>query len=389
MIEIKTTGLDDYLDGDGGTANIKALVLGRPGSGKTRAASYWKRPLLVDFEDGRSVLADRGIQYVRVRTMAAATEALTYIKREAGKKKTRSFDTVIVDTLDGFQKISARERLAKVRRTRLEAFEGDYDEVNNPIEAFISGLLELDINVVVNVHLKSAGKVKVKDAPAPTQLGEDTILMSQAWELALAGGIREQAAGWFDLVGLMENEWGVEDNKKVIKRHIRWQPTPELPFLKDRLYAFPKKTPVRFNDSDYTQLVDWITKKAEGLKPSTVVVEIGEAPPAADVAGGPVTPDPSGVLPKARAKKAESAPAAAPAAPAPEAEPAHDEAVGTVEEVLGATVVADAPRDFVAELHAVKTKDEARAIWNDAKAAEGLTPGLRAEFLVVVSKLEN
>ena len=37
MLTIKMTGLDDYLDG--GTGRIKVLIMGPPGSGKTRSLS--------------------------------------------------------------------------------------------------------------------------------------------------------------------------------------------------------------------------------------------------------------------------------------------------------------------------------------------------------------
>ena len=405
MIQIKTTGLEDYLDGEGGTTNIKALILGRPGSGKTRAASFWKRPFLCDFEDGRAVLADRGIPYVRIRSIKEAEETLAYIKKEVGKKD-RGFDTVVVDTIDGFQLTSTRERLAKVNRERLEAFEGDYDAVNNPIKTFIQGLLELDVNVIVNAHIKEAGQVKVKGQEnQKAKLGEDTLSVTQAWTVDMVGGIREQVAGWFDLVGVMENEWGVEGGQKVIKRYIRWQPTPEIPFLKDRLFAFGRKTPVRFAESDYTQLVEAITKKAVGLKPAETVGEIeseGAQPAPADVPAGPVAADPSGVLtkPRAAAKKApakkaeESIPAPAETAsePEPAAAPATtEEAVAAVTEVLGGEVVEtqEVARDYAAEAEAATTRDEVRAIWNDALAAEELTPALKARLTVLAKSISQ
>jgi hypothetical protein len=398
VIQIKTTGLEDYLDGDGGTANVKCLILGRPGSGKTRGASFWKRPLLIDFEDGRAVLADRNIPYIRVRSIKDSKDALTYIKKEVGKPS-RIFDTVVVDTVDGFQITSTRERLAKVGRERLEAFEGDYDAVNNPIKEFIQGLLELDVNVVVNVHIKEAGQVKVKNAPEKAKLGEDTISMTQAWSLDLVGGLREQVPGWFDLVGLMENEWGVEGGQKVIKRHIRWQPTPEIPFLKDRLYAFGRKTPVKFADSDYTQLAEAIAAKAKGLKPSEAVAEIateGVQPAPADIPSGPVNADPSGVLPKPRTRKAEPAPEPTPEpavepVPAATPEPTEDEAVATVEEVLGGQVIAvqAEARDYAAEAEQATTRAEVKAVWNAALEAGALTPALKARLTVIGKSLSQ
>ena len=382
MIQIKTTGLEDYLDGDGGTSNIKCLVLGRPGSGKTRAASFWKRPLLCDFEDGRAVLADRGIPYVRIRTLAEAKETLQYIRREVGKPN-RAFDTVIVDTIDGFQATSIRERLKKVSRERLEAFEGDYDAVNNPVKEFIQGLLELDVNVVVNAHIKEAGQVKVKDqGNQKAKLGDDTLNVTQAWSVDMVGGIREQVAGWFDLVALMENEWGVENGKKVIKRHLRWQPTPEVPFLKDRMYAFGDTTPVRFAPSDYSQLADALANKAKGLKPSQDVEVVGEQvePAPADLQSGPVVADPSGVLPKPRATKAQPTEPQAPA-PAP---------VELVQEVLGGQVIAEqvVPRDYAAEAEQANTVAEVKAIWNDALEAGALDGALKARLTVIGKSLK-
>ena len=42
-----------------GSANIKALIIGGPGAGKTRMSSYWPKPIFLDCENGRGSLADR------------------------------------------------------------------------------------------------------------------------------------------------------------------------------------------------------------------------------------------------------------------------------------------------------------------------------------------
>lgn len=393
-IRIQTAGLDDYLDGDGGTANIKALILGRAGSGKTRSSSYWKNPLLLDCEDGRAVLADRGTPYVEIESEQDVNDIIAYLKKEAGKPS-RTFDTVILDTLDGLQQRLIRNHLAKVRRSRMEAFEGDYDAVNNPIKNLIHTLRDLPINVVVLVHLKEAGKVTKKDEVA-AHAGEDTLTMAQGWSIDLVGDVREKAAGWFDLVGLMQNEWASEkvgkETKQVIKRSIRWQPIPEVPFLKDRLYAFPPSTPVNFSDEDYTRLVKYIEKKATGLKRSEVVGEVegalDNAAPA-DVAGGPVAPNPSGVLSKPR-QRVETPPAESTPEPAtteaaeesaPVEAPAEPSGVEVAKEVLGAEVIAE-ECDWVALGEAATTVEEVRAIWKRAEAANELTSTVKAALAV-------
>ena len=55
---------EDYLDG---SANIKMLVIGSPGSGKTRSASFWPKPIYADIEAGRGSLRDRRIPYVEIK----------------------------------------------------------------------------------------------------------------------------------------------------------------------------------------------------------------------------------------------------------------------------------------------------------------------------------
>ena len=75
MLTIKTTGLSDYLDG--GSGRIKVLMMGPPGSGKTRSASFWPKPLLADCEDGRMSVADRAIPYAAIKTTADMKALLT------------------------------------------------------------------------------------------------------------------------------------------------------------------------------------------------------------------------------------------------------------------------------------------------------------------------
>ena len=41
-LQIKTTGIEDYLD-ESGQAFIKALVMGQASAGKTRSASFWPK----------------------------------------------------------------------------------------------------------------------------------------------------------------------------------------------------------------------------------------------------------------------------------------------------------------------------------------------------------
>src|SRR5437764_5268260 len=101
---IRTTGIEDYLDG--GTGRIKALIMGAAGSGKTRSSSFWPKPLLADCEDGRMSVADRRIPYAAIKSTADMKALLKMAHEEARRpKEQQRFQTLVVDTLDAYQRI--------------------------------------------------------------------------------------------------------------------------------------------------------------------------------------------------------------------------------------------------------------------------------------------
>lgn len=87
MLTIKTTGIEDYLDG--GTGKIKVLVAGVPGSGKTRFASFAPKPIFAATEDGLMSVADRSVPYARITSEADMSAFLSLIEAEV-KKPPRS-----------------------------------------------------------------------------------------------------------------------------------------------------------------------------------------------------------------------------------------------------------------------------------------------------------
>jgi|GEM_PF-6873657 len=398
---IKSAGLDDYLDEAGGTTNLKALILGRPGSGKTRSSAYWSKPLLIDCERSRSVVADLGMPYVEVLSEAEVDEFIRELGKWTRDKKSGkevAYETLVLDTVDGLQDRLVAAYLARTGKQKLDAMGGDYDAINGPVERLINALKDSPFNVIVNVHLKEVGQFVKRGETATAALGEDTIRTAQSWGIALRGGIREKIPGWFDLVGCIENSWGLNGTEKIVNRHIRWQPTPELPILKDRLYAFPRKTPVNFESADYERLVGYIKAKSERIRPTAVVEEIGEPDKAVgpDIKSGPVSPNPSGVLPKPRLPKAEPAekPAEKPAegaaeqaAKASEQAPV-EKAVGQVSESLGGEVVA-VESSWEERVEAVESVDAAHELWNQAYAAGALTSDLKAAIIMRVAALNK
>ena len=122
---IKTTGIEDYLDG--GEAYIKALIMGPPSAGKTRSASFWPKPIFADCEKGRMSIADRAVPYGEILSQDDMRGMIRALQVECMKPVAqRAYQTVVIDTLDAYQRIVMQERL---RSERKEAFSGYQDRV--------------------------------------------------------------------------------------------------------------------------------------------------------------------------------------------------------------------------------------------------------------------
>lgn len=375
---IRTTGLEDYLDG--GTGRIKVLIMGPPGSGKTRSASFWPKPLLADCEDGRMSVADRAIPYAEIKSTEDMKALLTLAEAEGKRPKDqRRFETLIIDTLDAYQRLVIQEYLKSQKKASMSGWQ-DWGHLDAEMTELIARLSGIPMNVVCNLHVKDT---KVGGADD----GDGGILVKSP---KLKGDMKDQIAAEFDLVGFMETGWEAIDGKRALARYIQWEPSPDKPILKDRSGQLPKRTPVTFTAEDYDGLLRPLSAAQAKLTAGSVVVEVAtEAPvePVMVAKGGPVG---SGAVTKAAtAKKVaapkKTAPAAEhvtpsvpavttpiPAAQAPVIEAKETTAVTEAEgilaikEVLGGTVIAPEGQD---EQEAQAEVDQAQAEANAAKQA--------------------
>jgi hypothetical protein len=357
---IRTTGLEDYLDG--GTGRIKALIMGSPGSGKTRSSSFWPKPLLADCEEGRMSVADRRIPYAAITGTADMKALLTMAEAEGKRPKAeRRFETLIVDTLDAYQRIVIQDYLRGAKKASMSGWQ-DWGHLEAEMNELIARLNALPMNVIINLHVKDT-KVGGDDD------GEGGYLVKSP---KLKGDLRDQIAAEFDLVGFMEAGWEAVDGKRQLARYIQWEPSPDKPILKDRSGRLPKRTPVTFTERDYLGLLEPLREAQASLTESSEIqtLETDEAVAPEPVAkGGPVG---TGVAKTATAKKAAPAakkaaapavtppPAAAvpavatpvaavkePETPAPAVEPgptapvSTEEAIANVKEILGGEVIKD------------------------------------------------
>jgi hypothetical protein len=259
---IRTTGLEDYAPG--GEARIKVLIIGGPGAGKTRYSSYFPKPIFADCEKGRASLADREMPYVEILNSTDMLDLLAMLKQEGRQPVAqRRFQTVVIDTLDAFQRKVKDEWMEKNNASSFTGWDA-WGYLNSRMQTLMTRLLNLDMNVIVNVHYKTK---KSKDAD-----GQD----SSEIMLQLQGDAADTAFNDFDLVGWMGTYWEAVDGQRVEKRGLTFRKTPDKPFLKDRLHVTPPWMEVMFADADYTNLFEAIQSRVKDLKDGSV---IGEVPP--------------------------------------------------------------------------------------------------------------
>lgn len=327
-ITIKTTGFDEFIDPSGG-AYIKALIMGGHGVGKTRSASYWPKPIYADCEKGLMSVADRGVPYASVKSSADMNALLDHLRLDGLKPpEKRQYKTLIIDTLDSYQRVLIQERLRAEKKESLSGW-GDWGYLDAKMSQLIERMLNLPINIVVNLHTKDE-----KD-----QDGESELLVKKA---RLKGEVKESIFQDFDLIGQMETSYAAVKGERVQKRQIRWHSEPRFPALRDRSGKLPRFTEVDFTEDDFQRIFDAIASGSEELPETTEVETIAVAgdevePVAADVTGGPVeSPKVPAAKKAAPAKKAPAKKAIAKkAAPAQEikGEAVESDVAGTGEAV--------------------------------------------------------
>jgi hypothetical protein len=262
-LQIKTTGVEDYIDG---SANIKMLIIGGPSAGKTRSASFWPKPIYADTESGRASIADRNVAYAEIKSSKDMLDFLEHLKAlERTPKGSRQFQTVIIDTLDGFQRKVKDEWLQQNKGKGSFTGYDAWGYLDSKMQMLMTRLLNLDYNVIVNCHFKEKTTKKGED--------ETTELMLQ-----LQGDLKDSAINDFDLVGWMGTYWAPENGERVEKRGLTFKKTPDKWFLKDRFHAMPSWVPITFTDDDYAFVLSAFLSKVDDLTAGGVVGEIHSAP---------------------------------------------------------------------------------------------------------------
>lgn len=272
---IKQAGLEEYLEG---SEKIKVLLVGPPGAGKTRMSGFAPRPIFADCDGGILSVADLKVPYGRIKTEEDMNAFLDILVAEARKPEAqRRFETVVVDTLDRYQRSVIQGYLKRTKRKEMDGWE-DWGYLDAAMNRLISTLMELPFHVIFLGHVRTD-----KDGYV---------------SLDLQGQQRDKLPGDFDFVGMFENQFEASTpaEGQKIRRVIKWEATPKAEWLKARGGGL-RETEASFDANGFANIKSGIEAqiKAEKIAKGEVIQEVQTTPLSdesqvmAPQAGGPVS----------------------------------------------------------------------------------------------------
>ncbi len=218
--QVEMTGAQDY------QRKIKAAIGGYPGAGKTLFSSTAPIPFFIFFREQPRIMsiADRYMAHTKVtnqyddsgRLTVPVWDTLIEVIEYLSSKKGDSYQTVIIDTGDELQQAMKEGKKAQ---NRGKWSISDWGWLADMYREVINRVIDLPKHVIITFHLKQ------------TQEGEEGEMFR---EFALQGAAKDEAPGWFDIVGVIDS-WEERTDKGLIIPHrgILLQTTPRYPFVKD------------------------------------------------------------------------------------------------------------------------------------------------------------
>lgn len=256
-MQIEMTGKEDRL------SPWKMLIGGFPGAGKTLFASTAPDPLFVFFRENPRIksIADRHIPHVKVVNDDQATVLEKMQALAVHLELTNDdFKTLVIDTGDELQ-----HALKEARRIQNggEFTVGDWGWLSDVYRELMSSYIDLDMRVIVLFHLKSASDM------------DDGHSIR---ELALQGASKDEAAGWFDVVGALDtyeitNEDGDIETRRVLLTHS----SRMYPWIKDHSGNLPRRWELSEGFVGDVAALEEVLNSTEVKAEREVIGEIAEA----------------------------------------------------------------------------------------------------------------
>lgn len=280
---------------------LKILVAGPPGVGKTLFASTFPNPLYADAEGRLLSLRHRKVKAITVTSTATLDElraALAQAPAVREKVLGAPVDTVVLDTVDEIARLIIKERLRAEKKEAMAI--ADWGYLGDTLRSMLRGFRNLDLNVILNVHLKSS---------------EDSETGRVEHKPSIQGSVGDEIAGYVDESFLMVAR-PMTDQKtgnRIIARHLQTFPDPQHNWVKDHSGTLPQEFPVDFT-TDYERLSQLIfgDQPAPAAQP---VATLGQ--PAARAPAGVTAPSPAGAAPSPQSPPDETGSATSGPAPTP------------------------------------------------------------------------
>ena len=284
-MKIHKTGSNEF------SKHVKMLVAGQPGSGKTRFASTFPNPVFANALGGLMSIAEKGVRYVDIHSEADMLQ-MKMMLDGFGVDTEEHFhgpvETLVVDTLDEFQRILLSERLASQKRSETTA--GDWGWLSQRMHTIVEGLVRLPMNVVFVTHIKDVsdgitGQLFFK----PSLQGSFCDHINQYVDFSLLVQAQHYKSGGPEIVEeLGRDPFLSEDQATHIDyRFIRSYPCSMNEWVKDLSGSLPPELELNFQN-DFDTLKGFIDEKRQTLPESETydVPEDNAAAAASDLTSG-------------------------------------------------------------------------------------------------------
>lgn len=358
-IVIERAGFDEFLTSE---QKIQALLLGKPGVGKTPWAAQAPKPLFIAVDTtARPSLAITQTPLIDAKSPKEVKDALQYVVQEQSRPSfLEDYQTIVLDTISVLQ-----QRMVSQSEAR-NGGELNWKEVAAEFGAIMDLLAKINnLNVIVLCHTDERFGVKAEELdPMLSGSKMKTLMLGMfpfiGWAHLDWENVENPIEPKFDKYGKelpTTAALGGYSAKGDLVRKIEWRATPNFPILRSPANILDT-TPITMTPRDWTSLQDAFkagSKQYEDRAEGSVVAEVGPITPAAapagpDVDGGPVDPK----LPSAQAL---------PKVPDP---------VAAVQGVLGGEVVEAHPAEGVSKVEFLAESiaragsvEELRSLWAD------------------------
>lgn len=144
-------GLDSYL---------KTLVVGEANAGKLEFAATFPQPLFLTTHTGLPALKEQAYPFVTLDSSKTLLDLKVCLEQTPEIHRGNlgfSPETVVLDSVDGVQRLFARERLLSTRKTNLEG--EDYGWLGDQMDGILLGLRNLDMHIVLLASQKEVNGI--------------------------------------------------------------------------------------------------------------------------------------------------------------------------------------------------------------------------------------